>query len=174
MSIKKIGVYFLEGNGRGDVLLLTPALRGLRKKYPDAFIGCVLKYPELLNGNPNIDKTWDATANNRAYLHELCQDADLHFYVDYGRYVHSLLPSIHIIDLFCKLCGVTSDTRKLDLYLTEKELETGRAMIENAKLKTKKKKRWLFKHQGVRLIENGILATGINLLLLCQKLPSYK
>lgn len=118
----KIGVYFLAdasgGNGRGDVLLLTPALRALRAKYPDAFIGCVIRHSELLAGNPYIDRYYEAQPISRLPFDELYQGADLHLYVDYQAY-HPYRQ--HLVDVLGELCGVRPRSRQPDLFLLPDE-----------------------------------------------------
>jgi len=54
-DIKKILI--MRGNARGDVLNTTPAIKALRKKHPDAFIGFVCFYPsfDILNLNHDLD-----------------------------------------------------------------------------------------------------------------------
>lgn len=130
----KIGVYFLAessgGNGRGDVLLLTPALRELRAKYPQAFIGCVVRHSELLARNPNVDKYYEARPISRSPFDELYRDADLNLYVDYQAY-HPYKK--HFIDLLCELCDVHPSSKQLELYLSPEEEEVGRQVVHSAR-----------------------------------------
>lgn len=55
-QIKKIAV--IELAHLGDVLVATPAIRLLKKKFPDASITCVLSpwSEEIISGNPDIDE----------------------------------------------------------------------------------------------------------------------
>jgi ADP-heptose:LPS heptosyltransferase len=40
----------------GDVIMITPVLRELRKRYPDAEIRVVTNYPDVLKNNPDVDR----------------------------------------------------------------------------------------------------------------------
>lgn len=42
--------------GVGDVLYSTPALRGLKEKYPDVNIVYICMYPEILENNPDVSE----------------------------------------------------------------------------------------------------------------------
>lgn len=57
LNSKNKKILVMRGNARGDVLNTTPALRALRHKNPDAFIGYVCFYPSLdvINLNHDID-----------------------------------------------------------------------------------------------------------------------
>lgn len=45
-------------NWRGDVLFSTPAIRAIRKRYPDAHLACAVppRCKEILLGNPDLDE----------------------------------------------------------------------------------------------------------------------
>jgi ADP-heptose:LPS heptosyltransferase len=45
----------IRPGAHGDVLMMTPALRGLRRKWPSAFIAVETRCPEVLMHNPSID-----------------------------------------------------------------------------------------------------------------------
>ena len=51
-------ILIFEVNWRGDVLFSTPAIRAIRKKYPDSFITALVvpRCREILEQNPNIDE----------------------------------------------------------------------------------------------------------------------
>lgn len=52
MNILIVGVNWL-----GDTLFMTPAIRAIRRRYPHAFLGCLVppRCRELLVGNPHLD-----------------------------------------------------------------------------------------------------------------------
>jgi heptosyltransferase-2 len=51
-------ILIFEVNWRGDVLFSTPAIRAIRKRYPDSFIAVLVvgRCREILEQNPNIDE----------------------------------------------------------------------------------------------------------------------
>lgn len=51
-------ILIVEVNWLGDVLFSTPAIRALRKKFPESFISCLIvpRVKEILEGNPNINE----------------------------------------------------------------------------------------------------------------------
>lgn len=44
--------------GLGDVLYSTPAMYGLKKKFPECKIIYICRYPDILQGNPYVDKVY--------------------------------------------------------------------------------------------------------------------
>ena len=60
--IPVIGKYLVQTilvdreGGIGDMFFITPALRGLRRKYPKAQIIVRTRYPEIFYGNPFVDE----------------------------------------------------------------------------------------------------------------------
>ena len=44
--------------GIGDLMYVTCALRGLKEKFPKVNITVISSYPELLEGNPDVDVAW--------------------------------------------------------------------------------------------------------------------
>lgn len=58
MGIKKENILIVNVNWLGDVLFSTPAIRAIRKAYPDSFIACMVvpRCKEILEGNPDVDE----------------------------------------------------------------------------------------------------------------------
>lgn len=118
----------MQPNGLGDVLLLTPALRGLRRKYPDSFIACIGQYTELLQNNPNVDVCYDSRTEGRRSFVEFFTKADDVFAVDYFASHYELMRR-HILELLCQKVGVDYDGGSLELTLTTKEVEWAKQII---------------------------------------------
>jgi len=51
-------ILIVEVNWLGDVLFSTPAIKALRRKFPDSFIACMVvpRVKEVLQGNPDINE----------------------------------------------------------------------------------------------------------------------
>lgn len=51
-------ILIIEVNWLGDVLFSTPAIKALRKKFPDSFLACLIvpRVREVLEGNPHINE----------------------------------------------------------------------------------------------------------------------
>jgi len=120
MNEDKIGL-IVEG-GIGDNIMYTPAIRALKKKYPDRKLGVACVYPQVLHHNPHIDELFDAR-NPLGFFEKYCLGNKMAFHPQpynsrlyaYGRK--------HFIDVVCEQCGVEADNHKLDFFLTEYEKE---------------------------------------------------
>ena len=57
-SIKAAKILIIEVNWLGDVLFSTPAIKALRKKFPDSHIACLIvpRVKEVLERNPDINE----------------------------------------------------------------------------------------------------------------------
>jgi ADP-heptose:LPS heptosyltransferase len=88
----------------GDVLLVTPIFRSLRKKWPDVKISLITGFPDIVTRNPNIDRL-----ENGFRLPITNYD---HFYdLDFA---YERRPMIHIVKAYAEACDV-----KLDSYIPE-------------------------------------------------------
>lgn len=93
----------------GDVLMTTPAIRGLRHKYPQADIIVETSYPELFELNPYV---------NQAVRDARQKDFDLYVTMVY----EDCYPlREHITDIFCRCAGVPSQGKSLDLFFASYE-----------------------------------------------------
>lgn len=57
-KLKMQRILIVNVNWRGDVLFSTPFIRAIRKKYPDAFIGCLVasRCVAILKNNPHLNE----------------------------------------------------------------------------------------------------------------------
>lgn len=53
-----MNILIVEVNWLGDVLFTTPAIKAIRKKFPESFIACLIlpRTKEMLEGNPDINE----------------------------------------------------------------------------------------------------------------------
>jgi len=105
-------ILVVRGAGIGDLLMTTPALRGLRRAYPRAHIGTAARYPEVFIGNPNVDEVVPAGIAYSRYR----WDKILRL-----RYDERYPMQKHITEIFCDCAGVPLDEARLDMYLSPEE-----------------------------------------------------
>lgn len=139
--------YFRIGGGMGDVLAITPSLKALKQKYPEKKIHVEFvseDHLDLLKNNPHIDKTTifksrfgylkkHQTVFNVMKLIEarLVKNKPLFFSVGslgtYGIYRKRMA---HIL---AEGLGVELNDEKLEMYLTEEELELAKQKVKKLK-----------------------------------------
>lgn len=110
--------------GIGDVLMATPALRELKRRFPEMHLTYAVDrhrtqtdvYANLVKNAPFIDEVVDAR-----YVRPKDYDACVDISAVCIRYERSDLPKVNRIDLFARRMGVTSLRNKLPFYLVERE-----------------------------------------------------
>jgi ADP-heptose:LPS heptosyltransferase len=102
--------------------MITPALRNLRKKHPDATISVATDFPDVFEGNPFVNEVVPG-----ALIEQIRADYDL--VIDF-RYEHCYPLRKHIIEIFCDCAGVSLDAPMLDLFLTQQEIAWGEREVE--------------------------------------------
>jgi GT2 family glycosyltransferase len=93
---------------RGDVLLLTPALDAIRKKWPQAKINVVTAHPDMLRGLANV------TAGSLAE-----GDYDYAFDLDFA---YEKRPGVPIVEVFAESCGVKLESHRPIMTATLSDL----------------------------------------------------
>lgn len=73
--VKNERILIVEVNWLGDVLFSTPAIRALRNRFPNSYIGVLVhkRCKEILEGNPNVDEViiLDENGNHKGLLGKL-------------------------------------------------------------------------------------------------------
>jgi ADP-heptose:LPS heptosyltransferase len=121
-------ITMFEENGRGDVLLMTPALRLLRQRFLRHRIVVVTNHKALLINNPNVSAAVEQPSTSENYVEALLKSANCHFHIDYRPFCMAGQPH-HIADIICMICGVKPDGRKPDLFLGPAERTYGRELV---------------------------------------------
>lgn len=97
---------------RGDVLLLTPALRALRNKWPQADVQIVTKCPQMLAGMDGVKMA----TNGRKYFDEF-YDLDL---------AYEKRPEVHIVHAYADALEVRLPQKwQIEMFPTEADLAWG-------------------------------------------------
>jgi GT2 family glycosyltransferase len=93
---------------RGDVLLATPALAAIHRKWPKAIISVETAHPEMLVGLPRVRTDSPFTA----------KDADHVYDLDFS---YERKPGTPIVQVFAEVCGVTLDSERPVMVATESD-----------------------------------------------------
>lgn len=94
----------------GDVLLLTPAIKALKMKRPNAEIVVTTAFPQILERNPYIDHIVKAR--------QPCLGCDETYVMDY-----ELAPEKHLVQAYADILGVPLADRTPEIFLEDSEQE---------------------------------------------------
>ena len=121
-NIKRIPKILLIREGaRGDVLLTTPIVRGLKEKYPYSSITFKTDYPEILSNNPYLDRI-TTNHDNTEY--------DLIYNLKY-----ELFPDINYVRAYKKIAHIEKHIPQLEFSLTKEEKEDVRKFLQSLYIK---------------------------------------
>lgn len=104
---KQIKTILIKRKGaRGDVLLTTPIIRELKKKFPESVLVYETDCPDILARNPHISRIEKIVPRQNEF--------DLVFAPRY-----EVDMAKNAIDTMAKQCNVTLSSKKLEIYLTD-------------------------------------------------------
>lgn len=117
-------ILMLRPGGYGDLLMLTPLIREIKKRWPECalVVSTSARCAEALLTNPHVDRI----APYPLPLSELeSYDAAITFEdaLEAGEAGRTL----HAVQVFARVAGVPCPDPRMELHLTEDELETARA-----------------------------------------------
>lgn len=126
----------IRGQGIGDVIMLTPTIRALKKEFPKATIHMATdsKYlggalVDVLMYNPDITAFIE-----RNHLNKDSYDAVIDLHCPCVEYEKHGNPPVNRIDLFANAAGVRLSDHTPKIYLTKDELEEGRDVVRQFQL----------------------------------------
>jgi GT2 family glycosyltransferase len=96
-------IQIVRRGARGDVLLVTPVIEALRKKWPQAKIAVQTAHPEMLVGVADCEQL---------------EEADLTYDLDSA---YERRPGLPIVDVFADRCGVKLDSHRPRMVASESD-----------------------------------------------------
>lgn len=109
-------ILFIRKGARGDVLLTTPILKELKNKYPNSLLVYETDCPDILVGNPYVDR-----------VEKYVPDAKDYDIVLTPRY--EIAMSENAIDTMAKQCNVVLSEKKLEIVLSESHINWAKNKI---------------------------------------------
>lgn len=120
-SIKEIKILYVQPKGVGDIIMSTPILRALKKKYPFASIDFAAEdyCKDIIIGNPNVNEvfSFNDLPNLQEYTLVLRPYLKTQYMVDWQN------TGIHIVDLYASLCGIELNNYKTEIIPEKVNLE---------------------------------------------------
>ncbi len=117
---RKPTILMRRRGAHGDVLLTTPILKELKKKYPDSFLVYQTDCPDMLKNNVYVDRVERWGLKNNGY--DIVLDP---------RYEDDM--SKNAINTMAKQCGVELTERKLDIFLTPDDIRWAKIKLDMSK-----------------------------------------
>lgn len=111
--------------GIGKSIAATAVCKAIKTQYPGCELTVISGYPDVFAGNPNVDVTKTPNELNYFYSHYVEGQPENQFffndpYLDTD-FVHR---RGHLIEVWCKMCGVKYKGELPELFITHKEKTT--------------------------------------------------
>lgn len=113
-------ILFVRVGGFGDVILLTPVLREVKRRWPDAIVhvSCMSAYAPVLNNLPFVDKTIGFPIKR-----SVAEDYDAWVFFEKAIEHNPRASEIHMTDLFAEITGLSDVKDKRPAFqLTSNEM----------------------------------------------------
>ena len=119
-KLKKESILIKRKGAMGDVLMLTPIIRELKKIYPNSLLAVETNSPDILTNNPYIDHA-------ETYI----PGKDYSIVLE-PRYEKD--PGGNAIDVMAKQCGIDElESRKMEIYLTPDNIRWAKNKLDTTK-----------------------------------------
>jgi len=102
-------ILVIREGAAGDVLLTTPIVRQLKKKFPQSHLVFKTNYPEILQNNPYVDEITNSEPKGRL-------DGVFNL-------MYELYPDVPIIEAYEKIAQLSIEYPRIRLYLSKEERE---------------------------------------------------
>jgi len=119
-TAQKPSILLKRKGAKGDVLMITPIVRELKKKYPESFLVVETENPDIIAGNLHID-------HMEPYIPKP-GDYDI---ILTPRYEDN--PGGNAIDVMAEQCGVKLESRKMDISLIADQIRWAKNKIDMSK-----------------------------------------
>lgn len=117
---RKFTILFRRKGARGDVLLTTPIVRELKKKYPKSFLVYETDCPDVVKDNPYIDR-----------IEKCVSKPDSYDIILTPLYRYDM--SKNAIDVMAKTCRVELSSKKIEIYLTADQIRWAKNKLDSSK-----------------------------------------
>lgn len=121
-NMKNVGI--IIWGGLGDALLVTPALRTMKREHKEIKITvfCDPIHEPILRNNPNIDRLkLSGSGVGKKELRRLIREMDDVYKTEYAKHKPSINNSAHATSLIGKMLGVNVTNCKLQLFFERDE-----------------------------------------------------
>ncbi|MFA5149035.1 MAG: glycosyltransferase [Candidatus Omnitrophota bacterium] len=114
-------VLFKRTMALGDVIMATPIVEAYKEKFPYAKITFATRYPQVFEGNPNIERVFDLTAGQ----------------LDPGRFdefydldlAYEVRPTMNVVKAYAAKVGINTNGNRPRIYTAKQNGKAGKLAI---------------------------------------------
>lgn len=119
--------------GIGKSVVATAVCKAIKRQYPESKLIVLTGYPEVFAPNPNVDMSLGFNHLQYFYAQHIEQQDTLLLLHDPYLEADYIYKRGHLIEVWCKLCGVAYNGEHPELYLTAKERSQYGALFSSPK-----------------------------------------